>query len=98
MVSEQSMLTQAQHLTAKAKPADLYRLQQHHDTPARLHRSEYEMSGNSFFTVSRRSRAFARPALAPQLASGLKRIVAPLLPPVLESLSYVPAACHARRT
>ena len=45
------------------------------------------------FTALSRSRATASPAFAPWALSGLKRIVAPLLPPVPLALSYVPAAC-----
>lgn len=37
-------------------------------------------------------------ALAASEASGLKRIVAPLEPPVFECLSYVPEECQARRS
>lgn len=37
-------------------------------------------------------RASARPALAPWPASGVKRMVAPSLPPVLDFASYEPVA------
>lgn len=43
--------------------------------------------------LSSRLRASPRPALAPWLHSGAKRMVPPLLPPVLVAASYVPALC-----
>lgn len=39
-----------------------------------------------------------RPALAPSVDSGSKRIPAPFEPPDESDLSKVPAECHARRT
>lgn len=53
---------------------------------------------DSPLTGSKKSRAVLRPALAPWLDSGSNLMVAPLLPPVLVSLQYVPDACQARRT
>ena len=43
-----------------------------------------------------KSRAKPSPALAPQLDSGLNRIVAPSLPPVHVILQKVPDVCHAK--
>ena len=50
------------------------------------HRSAEERPGNSFLMGSRKLRAVASPALAPQPASGLNRMRQPLLPPL-------PSAC-----
>jgi hypothetical protein len=51
-------------------------------TPARVHRSAYEIHGCAAFTGSSRRLALSRPLFAPHSHSGWKRMVAPLLPPL----------------
>ena len=64
---------------------------------ASTHRSEYEIAGKRRLTGSRKARAVASPAFSGSAASVLKRMPAPLEPPVPLASSYVPLLCHASR-
>lgn len=66
--------------------------------PANVYKSALETPGNCCARGPKKFRAVARPALAPQPASGEKRMRQPVLPPLPSALEYEPHECHARRT
>lgn len=77
-----SILGPPQHSTAHAEPICM--------------RSAHPTVGCAALMGSSSLSAFTRPALAPWLISGSKRMD-PLAPPVPAAASKVPESCHARR-